>query len=469
MSVYDVVVVGSGPAGHAAAIQAAKAGRKTAVIEKLSAVGGTSVNTGTIPSKALREAVLCLTGIKEREINGVHYSWRDTLGVQELCLRTDQVVKNENRVIKDQFFRNGVELITGSAVFRDAHRLAVVQNDGERDIEAEWIVIAVGSKPAGTREVAVNGRNIIDSDGAYGLQGVPKTMTVVGGGVVDTEFVSIFAALGVEITVVDQREAVLEHLDREITEALLYNLRRRGVMFRLGEQVTDVVEEGNQVVAYTASNKRIQSDVLLHSIGRQGSTAGLGLEAIGVEPDDRGRIPVNESYQTAVPHIYAVGDVIGFPSLATTSMIQGRGAMMHALGLTRQNMISPLPYGMYSIPEVSMVGKTEEELTRSATPYEVGLARYNETARGQIIVDDVGTLKLLVHAETRRILGVHIIGEGATELIHIGQMMIALDGTLDFLADSPFNYPTLAECYRIAALDAFNKLGAARDVIRLAA
>ena len=469
MSVYDVVVVGSGPAGHAAAIQATKAGRKTAVIEKLAAVGGTSVNTGTIPSKALREAVLSLTGVREREINGVHYSWRDTLGVQELCLRTDQVVKNENRVIKDQFFRNGVELITGSAVFRDPHHLAVVQADNEREIQAEWIVIAVGSKPAGTSEVAVNGRNIIDSDGVYALQRIPRTMTVVGGVVVGTEFASIFAGLGVEVTVVDQRESVLEHLDREITEALLYNLRRRGVIFRLGEQVTGVAEEGSQVVAYTASNKRIQSDVLLHSIGREGATGGLGLGAIGLETDGRGRISVNESHQTAVPNIYAVGDVIGFPSLATTAMIQGRVAMMHALGLSRQDMTSPLPYGMYSIPEVSMVGKTEEELTRSATPYEVGLARYGETARGQIIADEVGMLKLLVHAETRRILGVHIIGEGATELIHIGQMMIALDGTLDFLADSPFNYPTLAECYRIAALDAFNKLDHAGDIFRLAA
>ena len=346
------------------------------------------------------------------------------MGVKELCLRTDQVVKNENRVIKDQFFRNGVELITGSAVFRDPHRLAVVQEDSEKEVQAECIVIAVGSKPADTREVPVNGRNIIDSDGVYGLQRIPRTMTVVGGGVVGTEFASIFAALGVELTVVDQREAVLEHLDREITEALLYNLRRRGVMFRLGEEVTGVAEEGDQVVAHTASNKRIQSDVLLHTIGREGATGGLDLEAIGLETDGRGRISVNESYQTAVPHIYAVGDVIGFPSLATTSMIQGRVAIMHALRLGHRDPTPPLlPYGMYSIPEVSMVGKTEEQLTKSATPYEVGLARYRETARGQIIADEVGMLKLLVHAETRRILGVHIIGEGATELIHIGQMM----------------------------------------------
>ena len=459
MDRYDIAVIGSGPAGHAVAIQAAKLGKRTAVIEKSAAIGGASVNLGTIPSKAFRESVVSLTGFWQRDLGGPGASARDGFTVRELSARSEQVVSNENRVVRDQFVRNGVDLIAGQACLADSHRISIRDGEQELSLEADSIFIATGSTPARSDKVAINGRTIIDSDGLHDLTAIPRTMIVVGGGVVGVEYASTFAALGTRVTVVDQRRRILNHLDQEIMEALGYHLRQHGVTFRLGEEVTLVQEEGGKVVAHTASNKRIVGEVLLYAAGRQGVSQSLGLEHVGVEPDDRGRIPVNECYQTAVPHIYAVGDVIGFPALAGTSMIQGRCAVMHALGLAGGTPSAPLPYGMYSIPEVSMVGRTEEELTQNATPYESGIARYRETARGQIIGDRNGLMKLLIHAETREVLGIHIIGEGATELVHLGQMVMALGGTVDTLADNPFNYPTLAECYRVAALDAFNKLG----------
>ena len=458
MDKYDVVVIGSGPAGHGAAIQAAKLDRRAAVVEKGRALGGTSVNTGAIPSKTLREVVLYLTGFRQRNIYGISYIVKENITIQDLMLRTGQVIQNEVAVLRNQFSRNQVTLYEGVATFAGPHELEVKGSHGNTRLEADYVVIAVGSTPARSEEIPINGRTIIDSDGVFQLPAIPRTMTIVGAGAVGVEYACIFATLGTEVTLVDKRDRVLEFVDSEILEALLYHMRQNGVVLRFGEEVTHCIEEGNAVAAYTHSNKRITGQVLLYTVGRNGATQDLGLEAVNLEPDGRGRVGVNENYQTNLEHIYAVGDVVGFPSLSSTSMEQGRVAAYHALGIEQSQVTSLLPYALYTIPEISMVGKTEEELTRASVPYEVGIARYRETARGQIISDTSGTLKLLVHRHNRKLLGVHIIGEGAAELVHIGQSVIGLDGTVDFLVNNAFNYPTLAECYRIAALDAFNKL-----------
>ena len=456
---YDVVVIGSGPAGHGAAIQAAKLGRRVAVVERRATVGGSSINTGSIPSKALREAVVYLTGLRQRNIYGLSYSVKENISVQDLVLRTDQVIRTEKDLVRHQFARNRVKMLVGEASFCDPHRLRIQEDGTQSEVEAQYIVLAVGSAPARPGHIPFDGESVIDSDRVFDLPRIPKTMTVVGAGAVGAEYACIFSALGTEVTLVDQRTAILEYLDREILDDLFYHMRQSGVILRLGEEVTEIERVSDCVVAHTASNKRIRSQVLLFSAGREGCTPALGLEAIGLGTDSRGRIRVNDDFQTTIPHIYAVGDVIGFPALASTSMEQGRTAVRHALGMGGERTPSLFPYGLYTIPEISMVGDTEEQLTASGTPYEVGVAPYRETAWGQIIGDRIGTLKLLVHTSTRRLLGVHIIGESATELIHIGQVLIAFQGTVDFLVDSTFNYPTLAETYRIAALDAVNKLG----------
>ena len=455
---YDVAVIGSGPAGHGAAIQAAKLGKSAVVIERASNVGGTSVHTGSIPSKALREAVLYLTGFRQRDIYGISYTLKQDLTVKDLIARLDKVIRDEVQVMQHQFGRNGVTLIQGEATFLDANRLRVQRDDGYSDIEADHIVIAVGTVPARVERVPVNGRTIIDTTSVFALPAIPRTMTIVGAGPIGVEYASIFAALDTEVTLVDQRHRILEFLDREIRDALIYHLRQEGIILRLGEEVTRVVEGEGRVVAYTKSKKRITSEVLFHTVGRQGATASLGLDRVGIEADKRGRLQVDDCYRTSVPSIYAVGDVIGFPALAATSMEQGRLSVRYAFGVDLSPLPSLLPYGLYTIPEISMVGQTEEELTSAGIPYEIGVARYRETARGQIIGDKTGMLKLLVHQDNKRLLGVHIIGEGATELVHIGQVLIALEGTVEFLVNNTFNYPTLAECYRIAALDAYNKL-----------
>ncbi len=455
---YDVVVIGSGPGGHGAAIQAAKLGKKVAVVERSLMLGGSSISTGSIPSKTLREAVVYLTGLRQRNIYGLSYSVKKDISVQDLVVRTEHVVRTEREVVKSQFARNGVTVLVGEASFQDPHRLSVKGEGAHGDVEAEFVVLAVGSAPARPGDIPFDGKRVIDSDRVYDLPSIPRTMTVVGGGAVGVEYACIFSALGTKVTLVDQRRDILEFVDGAILEDLFYHMRQRGVTFRLDEKVTKVDSAGKNVVAHTASNKQIRGQVLLYTAGREGCTRGLGLEAIGLEVDGRGRLTVNKDYQTAIPHVYAVGDVVGFPALAATSVEQGRTAVRHALGVSYEHLPSLLPYGLHTIPEVSMVGQTEEQLTAARTPYEVGVAPYRETARGQIIGDRIGLLKLLVHPTTRKVLGVHIIGEGATELVHIGQVLIALDGTIDFLVENTFNYPTLAEAYRIAALDAVNKL-----------
>ncbi|MDA1256553.1 MAG: Si-specific NAD(P)(+) transhydrogenase [Chloroflexi bacterium] len=461
MKQFDIAVIGAGPAGQRAAVQAAKLGASVVAIEPRPTIGGAAVNGGTIPSKALREAVMYLTGFRERGLYGVSYSVKNDITLQDLTYRLDHVLKREIAVMESQLARNGVEVMLGRAAFSGDHTLVVDRGHEKIDVRAENVILTPGSRPAQSEHVPVDGDRIFDTDQILSLRDIPRRMTIIGAGVVGVEYACMFAALGVRVTLVEMREQVMPFVDREIIDALIYHMRETGVVFQLGETVGSVTTEGDEVIAVTGSHKRICSDVLLYTIGRQGSTDQLGLEKVGLEADERGCLKVDERYCTSVPYIYAAGDVIGFPALASSSMEQGRIAARNALGAPTDGVQDPLPFGIYTIPEISIVGKTEAQLTLDCVPYEVGMARYSETARGQIVGDSTGRLKLLVHTETRDLLGVHIIGEGASELIHIGQAVIALRGRLDYLVNNVFNYPTLAECYKVAALDAYNKLSGA--------
>jgi len=463
---FDLFVLGTGPAGQRAAVQAAKLGKKVGICERREVVGGVCINTGTIPSKTFREAVLYLTGYQQRGVYGPSYRVKDDITMAELLTRCDHVIQREVQVVRDQMRRNGVKLLAGEASFLDPHRLVVSGAQDNIEVRAEKIVIAVGTVPSVPPGTPVDGETIITSDDILRLPAIPHTMTIVGAGVVGTEYASIFAALGCEVTLIDKRPHLLEFVDAEIVESLSYQMRNMNCTFRLGEEVESVTRPSpGKAIALLRSGKKIVSDVVLHAAGRVGATAPLKLEAAGLTADERGRLTVNAHYQTAQPHIFAAGDVIGFPSLASTSMEQGRLAACNAFGTSCASMPHLFPYGIYSVPEISMVGKTEEELTKAGIPYEVGLARYREIARGAIMGDDSGLLKLLFHRDDRKILGVHIIGTGATELVHIGQAVMAFGGTLDYLVYAVFNYPTFAECYKVAALDGYNKLGPASDEV----
>jgi len=458
---FDLAVLGSGPAGQKAAIQAAKVGASVAVIECRDTIGGVCANTGTIPSKTLREAAVYLTGLSERGLYGQSYRVKDEITIDDLIWRTQQVMAREVDVIRNQLARNHVQVLTGQGRLADEHRVEVSDLRGSvRTVEAERIVIATGTTPARPPDVEFDEATILDSDGILQMSRIPATLVVVGAGVIGIEYASIFAALGTRVTVVERRERLLEFCDGQMVEALQYYLRDLGVVFRLGETVTSVEKHDGGTLTALASGKRIAADAVMYSAGRQGATAGLGLEEVGLEIDKRGRIAVDEHYRTAVEHVYAVGDVIGFPSLASSSFEQGRLAAAHAFGLDARPMRELLPIGIYTIPEISFAGRTEEELTGEGVPYEIGISRYRELARAQIQGDQVGILKLLVEPEARTLLGVHAFGTAATELVHIGQTVMGLGGTVDYLIDQVFNYPTLAESYKVAALDATNKLRA---------
>jgi NAD(P) transhydrogenase len=460
MKHVDMVVIGSGPAGQKAAIQAAKLGKKVALVERTSILGGTCIHTGTIPSKALRESVLHLTGMAMRGY-GAHTgeSNRRQITIDELIYKCRHVIATEIEVIREHLQNNDVEMIWGSARFEDSHVLQVTRPHSQETLEADHIVIATGTTPARPSNIPFDDRKIIDSDSLLNLPTLPKSMIIVGGGVIGTEYACMLAALGVRVILTEARNMLLEFADSEIIEALQYRMRSSGTTLRLGERV-DAIElsPDGLVQATLQSGKHLRAESLLYCIGRQGATANLGLENVGLTPDNRGRLKVNEHYQTDVPHIYAVGDIIGFPALASTSMEQGRLASCHAYGEPTSSIPGLFPVGIYSIPEMSMVGKTEAALTAEGIPYEAGIAQYREIARGQLLGDDAGMLKLLIHEETRQILGVHAIGTGATELIHIGQAVMALKGTVDYFINNVFNYPTLAECYKVAALNGSNKL-----------
>jgi NAD(P) transhydrogenase len=458
---YDLLVLGSGPGGQKAAIAAAKLGRRAAVIERRSMVGGVCINTGTIPSKTLREAVLYLTGLNMRELYGQNYRVKQDITVQDLLARTQHVIGREIEVIRSQLFRNGVDLLHGVGRFVDQHRVAVhSDHGGERTVSARHIVIATGTRPARPSAVEFDDTRVLDSDGILTMKDIPRSLVVVGAGVIGIEYASMFAALGSKVTVVEQRESMLEFCDSEIVEALKFHLRDLSVSFRFGEKVASVENGPTGTVTSLVSGKRIPADTVMYSAGRQGATEDLDLHAAGLEADSRGRIEVDDLYRTAVPHIYAVGDVIGFPALAATSMEQGRLAAYHACEEPVSSLVDLQPIGIYTVPEISYCGSTEDELTTSNVPYEVGISRYRELARGQIIGDSYGMLKLLVSTESRRLLGVHVFGSHATELVHLGQAIMTCRGLVDQLVDTVFNYPTLSEAYKVAALDVVNKMRA---------
>ncbi len=462
---YDMLVIGSGPAGQRAAIQAAKLDKRVAIVERKAVIGGVSVNTGTIPSKTLREAALYLSGYRERGVYGSSYTVKQHITVEDLLFRTDRVVSHEIDVTRHKLMRNNVEMLAADGSFIGPHsvRLNHVDGRGYHDVTAASIVIATGTVATKDPRIPFDGRNILASDDILQLNRIPRTLTVVGGGVIGCEYASIFAALGVRVTLIDKRPRLLSFVDSEIIEALIYQLRQNRLTLRLGEEVKAIEpiedEHGERVKIILASGKQVITDKALYSVGRTSATESLNLEAIGLKPDERGRFKVNSCYQTDIAHIYAVGDMIGFPSLASTSMEQGRLAACHAFGVDAKSSPELFPYGIYTIPEISTVGRNEEELTEAGIPYEVGKAQYREIARGQIIGDSSGLLKLIFHLETRQLLGAHIIGEGASELIHIAQAVLTFGGTIDYFVNTVFNYPTLAECYKTAALDGVNRLG----------
>jgi NAD(P) transhydrogenase len=461
---YDLLVIGSGPAGQRASIQGAKLGKKVAVVERTACIGGCCVNLGTIPSKSLREAVLELSGYRSREFYGVSYTVKQHITMQDLMIRTNRVIQHELDVMRHQLMRNDVELINAEASFEGTNRVRLdhVNGGSPRTVTVDKIVVASGTETTRDPHAPFDGKNIFTSDDIPHLDRLPKSLAVVGAGVIGCEYASIFAALGVRVTLIDQRHRLLPFVDAEIADALCHHLRENRATLRLNESVArlEIIEgeHGPRVRLHLDSGKTILVEKALYSVGRTGATRRLNLAAAGLRPDGRGRLTVNQQFQTAAPDIYAVGDVIGFPALASTAMEQGRLAVCHAFGIEAHSVPERFPYGIYAVPEISMVGRTEEDLTEAAVPYEIGKARYREIARGQILGDLTGLLKLIFHSETRDLLGVHIIGEGASELIHIGQAVLSFNGKIDYFIDTVFNYPTLAECYKVAAFDGINRL-----------
>ncbi|WP_081852037.1 Si-specific NAD(P)(+) transhydrogenase [Pseudorhizobium marinum] len=462
MNHYDLIVVGSGPAGRRAAIQAAKLDKTALVIERGRRVGGVSVHTGTIPSKTLRETALNLTGWRERGFYGKSYRVKQDISADDLRRRLLITLDHEVAVLEHQFDRNRVQHMLGTARFIDPNTLEVEKGDGELlRVSADSILLAVGTRPYRPTTIPFDGKSIIDSDELLEIASVPRSLIVVGAGVIGIEYATIFSALDTQVTVVEPRQTMLDFIDREIVEDFTYQLRDRNMKLIFGQTVDKVEKDDNGKCRIELSNGRVlQSEMVLFAAGRVGATDTLNLSAAGLEVDSRGRLKVDpETFQTAVPHIYAAGDVVGFPSLASTSMEQGRIAARHAVGAPASEPPQFFPYGIYAVPEISTCGLTEEEVVQRGIPYETGIAHFRETSRGHIMGLDSGLLKMIFSRKTRRLLGVHIVGEGATELVHIGQAVLNLKGTVDYFVENTFNYPTLAEGYKIAGLDAWNRMG----------
>lgn len=457
---YEVLVLGSGPAGQQAALQAARRGKRVALVERRHVVGGICLHVGTIPSKTLRESVLYLTGWRLRNIYGSSYAVKKQITMSDLVYRTNFVIDRELNVIQRNMARHGIDVIQGQARFAGPHEVIVSADGQEAALRSQAIVVATGTTAYRPPNIDFDDQTIIDSDQILQVRELPRRMTIIGAGVIGIEYASIFSTLDIEVTVVSRSSSFFGFVDREITDALAYHLRKRGVALRMNEVVSRIEREpdGSPTVVLE-SGKRIRSNLVMVASGRAGTAGELGLEAACVKPTDRGLVQVNEHFQTTAPHIYAVGDVIGFPSLASTSMEQGRRAACHILDLPDQSTMGVFPYGIYSIPEIAYIGRNEEELTAQSVPYETGVAHYREIAKGEILGDDNGMLKMLFHRETRKLLGVHAIGTDATEIIHIGQAVLSFGGTLDYFLDAVFNYPTFAECYKVAARDAAEKMG----------
>jgi NAD(P) transhydrogenase len=453
MTRYDLVVIGSGPGGHHAAIQGAKLGKSVLVVEARPRVGGAGLTTGTVPSKALRELAVRARG---------HPIGDWAAAARGVMARCREIVAREVAVYEAQFARNGVSVEHGRAEFVAPHTVKIVAPGGGRLVEAGVVIIATGTTPARSAEVPIDGVRVVDTDGVLDLPAAPRSLVIVGAGIVGVEYACTFAALGARVTLVDVRERLLPFVDHEIAEALGYQMREAGITLRLGEEVSSVHpndEASGTATAVLRSRKELRAQVILYAVGRSGNTSALNLAAAGLEADARGRIPVNGENETNVPGIYAVGDVAGFPGLASVAMEQGRRAVCHAFGARSATAVRhALPYGIYTIPEISFIGPTERDLTEAGVPYEVGIAYYREIARGQIRGDDAGRLKLLFNREDGRLLGVHVIGEGAAELVHIGQTVMNFGATIEYFVENVFNYPTLAECYKVAALCGMNRM-----------
>ena len=462
MTSYDMIVIGSGPAGRRAAIQSAKLGKSVLVVENRLRVGGVSVHTGTIPSKTLRETVLNLSGWRERAFYGLAYRVKKDIEGKDLGVRLRKTLDHEIEVLEHQFARNGVKTLAGLARFTDPHTLVVSAGNEEITVAGDKIMLAVGTAPHRPAEVPFNGRNVFDSDDIASEPHVPRSLTVVGAGVIGIEYATIYSALDVPVTIIEPRQHFLDFIDDEIIEEFVHDLRKRGMQFRLGVKVDRIeLDEQGWTVSHLSDGRRVRTEMVLYAAGRMGATANLNLSAAGLEADPRGRLKVDaKTFQTAVPHIYAAGDVIGFPSLASTAMEQGRIAACHAFEAPMPPAPEYFPYGIYAVPEISTVGLSEAQAREKGIAYEVGIARFRETSRGHIMGLESGMMKMLFSLEDRSLLGVHILGEGATELIHIGQAVLNLGGTLDYFVENAFNYPTLAEGYKIAALDAFNRMPA---------
>ncbi len=457
---YDLVIIGSGPAGEKAAIEASKLHKSTAIIEKRPVQGGVCIHTGTIPSKTLRESVMYIDGLRQRNVYGLVGGVKPNVTIRELMYRKEPIIQEELDIIQQKMARHRIEIINGLGQIVDPNTVRVTDNAGRsREIKAQVIMIATGTRPYHPPGYEFDHKLIYDSESILGLDTIPRTMTIIGGGVIGCEYASIFAHIGVQVTILDHRPRLLSFLDREIADVLMYLMRKVRTNLVLGDGVRDIKVENDQVVAITESGRRVVSERLLFATGRIGNADNLGLERLGIETDERGLVRVNEFYATEVPNIYAVGDVIGFPSLASVSADQGRLAAIHAFKKGDTSCINTLlPFGIYTIPEVSMIGQTEETLSADGQDYEIGIARYFELARGKIINDHDGMLKLIFAPESRRLLGVHIVGERATELIHIGQAVMTHGGTIDYFIDTVLNYPTLSEAYKVAALDGFARL-----------
>ncbi|MGI9511245.1 MAG: Si-specific NAD(P)(+) transhydrogenase [Geminicoccaceae bacterium] len=466
MPSYDLIVIGSGPAGRRASIQAAKLGKSVLVVDRQSQVGGVSVHTGTIPSKTLRETVLNLSGFRERGFYGRSYRVKQEISADDLRQRLCLTLGHEVEILEHQFARNQVTTLTGHARFIDPHTIDITRPDGECvSHTASRFLIAVGTKPHRPADIPFDGEAVFDSDEILSLATLPKTLAVIGAGVIGLEYATIFSALDIQVTLIEPRSSMLDFIDREIIEELTHDLRQRGMILRLGCKVASLERDQNKGCRIRLEDGRIvRADAALFAAGRMGATDDLGLEAAGLETDGRGRIAVKQGdFRTDVPHIFAAGDVIGFPSLASTSMEQGRIAACKAFDEVAHDAPAFFPYGIYAVPEISTIGLTEQEVRLRAMPFECGVARFRETSRGQIMGLTNGFMKMIFSLEDRRLLGVHIVGEGATELIHIGQAVLNLGGTIDYFVENTFNYPTLAEAYKIAALDAWNRMPKAND------
>lgn len=461
---FDMLVIGSGPAGKRAVVQAAKLGKQAAVIERADQVGGVSVHTGTIPSKTLRETALYLSGFRQRTFYGNSFRLKEDLCAEDLFKRVDMTCQYEVEVMENQFYRNGANVIKGSASFVDDHAIKVTNCNEESIYTADYILVATGTHPFRPDNIPFDGKHVVDSDEILNIDVIPRSLAVIGAGVIGIEYATIFAALDTQITVIDIKDKFLQFIDKDIVDELEHEMRKSGATFCLGDTVENMtIEEDGQVTTRLSSGRTVVTEMVLYASGRSGTIQGLSLDNIGLQADKRGRIEVNEDYQTSIPHIYAAGDIVGFPALAATSMEQGRHAACHAFDVKVDNKPKNFPYGIYSVPEVSMVGKTEQEVKSEGICYEVGIARFAETSRGLISGRVEGMLKMIFSTDDGKLLGVHIVGEGATELIHIGQAIFSLEQGIDYFIETTFNYPTTAEAYKIAALNAWNRMSARQN------